>query len=72
MSIILILIALGAGLFIGRRFEGAHDAHQRYSSYRARTSESFGSWFRNTIISSISILCLILALYFLLFHFHIR
>jgi hypothetical protein len=38
MSVIVILIALSAGLFVGSRIEGAHDAHQHYSSYKARTN----------------------------------
>ena len=68
MSIILILIALGAGLFIGDRFERAHDAHQRFSSYRTRTNKSLGDWLKGTTVTSISVVVLALLIYLFLFH----
>jgi hypothetical protein len=71
MYITAILIALGAGLYVGSRFEGAHDAHQRFSSYRVRTNASLGTWFKSTIVAWIGLVALILLLY-LLFHLHGR
>ena len=68
MSIILILIALGAGLFIGSRFEGAHDAHQRFSSYRTRTNKSLAEWLKGTTVTTISVVVLVLLLGLFLFH----
>jgi hypothetical protein len=72
MLVILILIALAAGLLVGRLFESAHDAHQRYNSYRIRASESLSAWFKSAVISSISVLAVIFALYLLFFHGHVR
>jgi uncharacterized membrane protein len=69
---IIALIALGAGLFVGSRFEGAHDTHQRFSSYRVRTNASLGAWIKRTIMAGISVVALILLLYQLLFHLHVR
>jgi hypothetical protein len=71
MYIIAILIALGAGLFVGSRFEGTHDAHQRFRSYRVRTNASLGAWLKNAIVSIIGAFALILLLD-LLFHLHGR
>jgi hypothetical protein len=71
MYIIAILIALGAGLFVGSRFEGAHDAHQRFSGYRVRTNASLGVWLKNAIVAIIGAFALILLLD-LLFHLHGR
>jgi len=68
MSIILILIGLGAGLFIGDRFERAHDAHQRFSSYRTRTNKSLGDWLKSATVTSISVVVLVFLLYLFLFH----
>lgn len=68
MSIIVILLALAAGLFVGSHFEIAHDAHQHYSSYRARTSASFGAWIKNTIVVGVTIVVVILLLSALLLH----
>lgn len=72
MYITAILIALGAGLFVGSRFEGAHDAHQRFSSYRVRTNASLGTWFKSTIVAGIAVVALIFLLYLLLFHHHVQ
>ncbi len=72
MSVTLILIALAAGLLVGRLFESAHDAHQRYNSYRIRAGESLSAWLKNTVISSISILAVIFALYLLFFQGHVH
>ena len=60
MHIIAILIALGTGLFVGSRFEGAHDARQRFSSNRVRTNASLGAWLKRTIVVGISVVALIL------------
>ena len=60
MHIIAILIALGTGLFVGSRFEGAHDARQRFSSNRVRTTASLGAWLKRTIVVGISVVALIL------------
>jgi hypothetical protein len=68
MSIILILIALGAGLFIGARFESAHDAYQRFSSYRTRTNESLGAWLKGITVTGIGVAILALLLFLFLFH----
>lgn len=72
MYIIAILIALGAGLFVGSCFEGAHDAHQRFSNYRVRTNASLGAWLKRTIVAGISVVALIFLVYQLLFHLHVR
>ena len=72
MYIIAILIALGAGLFVGSLFEGVHDAHQRFSSYRLRTNASLGAWLKRMIVACISVVALILLLYELLFHLRSR
>ncbi len=72
MYIIAILIALSAGLFVGSRFEGAHDAHQRFSSYRVRANASLGAWLKRTIVAGLSAVALIFLLYQLLFHLHVR
>jgi len=68
MSVILILIAFGAGLFIGRRFESAHDAHQRFSSYRTRTNKSLAEWLKGTTVTTISVAVLVLLLVLFLLH----
>jgi hypothetical protein len=68
MSIIVILVVLSAGLFVGSRFEGAHDAHQRFSNYRARTNASLGAWLKNTIVVGVSIVVLVLLFNALLLH----
>lgn len=68
MSIIVLLIVLGAGLFVGSHFESAHDAHKHYSTYRARTNASFGAWLKNTIVVGVGIVVLILLLIALLYH----
>jgi len=68
MTVALILIVLGAGLFIGSRFERAHDAHERFSSYRVRTNNSLGAWLKSIIVTSISVVAFGLALYLLLSH----
>jgi hypothetical protein len=72
MYIIGILIALGAGLFVGSRIEGAHDAHKRFSSYRLRTNASLGDWLKRMIVVGISVVALALLVYELLFHLHVR
>jgi hypothetical protein len=72
MYIIAILIALGTGLFVGSRLEGAHDAHQRFSSYRVRTNASLGTWLKKAITAIIGTFALILLLYLLLFLFRAR
>jgi hypothetical protein len=68
MSIILILIALGAGVFIGSRFESAHDAHQRFSSYRTRTNKSLSEWLKGATVTTISVAVLVLLLGLFVFH----
>jgi cytochrome c oxidase assembly factor CtaG len=66
MYVIAILIALGTGLFVGSRFEGAHDAHQRFSRYRVQTNASLGTWLKKAVIALIAAIALIILLYLLL------
>lgn len=66
--IVIIIIALSAGLFVGSHVESAHDAHQHFSSYRARTNASFGAWLKNMLIVGASIAGAILLLMALVQH----
>ncbi len=67
---IVILIILGAGIFAGRRFESAREAHQVFRSYRVRASQSLGAWLRKSVLSSISAVALFLLLYLVLSQLH--
>jgi VanZ family protein len=71
-AIIAILIALGAGIFIGRHLEGARESHEHFNSYRARTMKGFNDWVKNTIIVGAGIAVFIIGFYLLLFNLHIR
>ena len=70
-AILAILIVLGAGLYVGSRFDRARQAHERFSSYRARTVSGLGSWLKNMMVAVLGAGALIFVLYLLLVHLHI-
>jgi hypothetical protein len=71
-AIAAIAIVLGGGLFIGSRFECAREAHQMYTSYRARTAKGFADWIRGLFVTTLSTAALIFVLYMIVFQIHIR
>jgi hypothetical protein len=68
MSAFVIMIALGAGLLIGSRFESAHNAHERFNSYRVRTNASLSTWLKSTIGVGLEVAALVLVLYVIVVH----
>ncbi|WP_072479046.1 hypothetical protein [Amycolatopsis australiensis] len=56
MSVFLaVLLALGAGLFVGARVHTAREARANYSAYRARTAKGFGEWIRSTVSAAVAV-----------------
>jgi hypothetical protein len=66
-----ILIVLGVGLFIGSRYEAAHDAHRLFTSYRLRAIRGLSDWVKKTIATGLGIIGLAVAL-FLVYNLHVR
>lgn len=64
-TIVAILIVLGAGLFIGSRFEGARTAHHLFTSYRVRAVNGLSGWFTKAFAAGLGIAGLVFALYLL-------
>lgn len=64
-SLLVILVAVVVGLFVGRRVEGAHDAHVRFTSYRSRTMGSLRAWCKATIVTGLEVGGVLLAAYLL-------
>ena len=67
------MIVLGAGLYAGSRFDRARQAHERFSSYRARTVSGLGSWLKNMMVAVLGAgaLIFVFVLYLLLVHFQV-
>jgi len=63
MTVILILLAVGAGLLIGSRATIAHDAHEHFNRYRNETNASFGTWIKSGVTAAVSITIFILLLH---------
>lgn len=64
-SLLVILIAVVVGVFVGRRIEGAHDAHVRFTGYRSRAIGSLHAWWKATIVTGLEVGGVILAVYLL-------
>lgn len=68
MYIVAVIAILGVGAFLGMHFENAHEAHQHFISYRARTSANLSAWLKNTVVVGVSVVVIILLLNALLLH----
>lgn len=61
---ILVLIALGAGLFIGDRYDRAHVGHGRFRGHQRQSIQGLSAWLDNTVV--VVVACAFTAAVFLL------
>ncbi|MFJ9786642.1 hypothetical protein ACIRSS_44225 [Amycolatopsis sp. NPDC101161] len=67
MSVFLaVLLALGAGLFVGGRVHSAREARANYSAYRARTAKGFGEMIRSGVSAVLAVAGALVLLFILL------
>ncbi|MCR6482505.1 hypothetical protein M8542_06730 [Amycolatopsis sp. OK19-0408] len=67
MSVFLaVLLALGAGLFVGGRVHSAREARANYSAYRTRTAKGFGEMIRTAVSAVVAVAGALVLLFILL------
>ena len=68
-SLLVIVAAVIAGFAIGKNFEAAHEAHERFTSYRHRTRKSLDTWVKDTVTTTrqVSGIVLVLVIVFRLY-----
>lgn len=68
-TFVIILVVLGAGLYVGSQLSSAREAHLHFTSHRHRTALDLTAWIRHAVVAVLSIAALLLLLYFLLVQF---
>ncbi|WP_406632075.1 hypothetical protein [Amycolatopsis sp. WGS_07] len=65
-TLIIILLVLGAGLFVGGLLDRASQTHARFTGYRQRTTTGLITWVRSAIAAVLGVAGLLLFLYLLI------
>ncbi|MGV9296238.1 MULTISPECIES: hypothetical protein [Amycolatopsis] len=62
-TLLIILLVLGAGLFVGGLLDRVSQTHARYSSYRQRTATGLVTWVRSAVAAVFGVAGLLVFLY---------
>lgn len=71
-SAVAILIILCAGLFVGSRLQGAHEARSNFNAYRTRTARGFNIWIKSFVVASLGVVALLVLVYLLIIPSHLH
>jgi hypothetical protein len=65
-TFVVVLLCLGAGLFVGSQLSRTREAHAHFTSHRHRTTADFVAWVRSGVVAVLSVAGLLLLIYVLL------
>ncbi|MBB1151915.1 MULTISPECIES: hypothetical protein [Amycolatopsis] len=65
-TLLIILLVLGAGLFVGGLLDRASQTHARFTGYRQRTATGLITWVRSAVAAVLGVAGLLILLYLLI------